>query len=110
MLMKDWFDNISVRSIKADFEYSDLRFRTVNLGMLVSQLCPTFCDPMDCSLLGSFVYGILQARILEWVPISFSRGSSPPRDRTQVSYIVGRFFTTEPPGKHLGINANQCGF
>ena len=51
------------------------------------------CDPMDCSLPGSSVCGILQARILEWVAISSSRGSSPPRDQTWVSCIVGRFFT-----------------
>ena len=47
---------------------------------------------MDCSLLGYSIQGILQARILEWVPISFSRGSSRPRDRTQVSHIGGRRF------------------
>ena len=47
--------------------------------VLVSQSCPTLCDPMDCSPPGSFVYGILQARILEWVAIPFSRGSSQPR-------------------------------
>ena len=52
-----------------------------------------FCDPMDCSLPGSSVHGILQARVLEWVAISFSRGSSRPRDQTQVSRIAGRFFT-----------------
>ena len=46
----------------------------------VAQLCPTLCDPMDCSLPGSSVHGILQARILEWVAISFSRGSSQPRE------------------------------
>ena len=51
------------------------------------------CKHMDCSLLGSFVHGILQARILEWVAISFSRRSSQPRNRTQVSHIVGRRFT-----------------
>ena len=51
------------------------------------------CDPMDCSPPGSSVHGILQARILEWVAIPFSRGSSQPRDRTPVSYIAGRFFT-----------------
>ena len=50
-------------------------------------------DPIDCSLPGSSVHGILQARILEWVAISFSRGSSQPRDQIQVSLIVGRFFT-----------------
>ena len=59
----------------------------------VTQSCPTLCDPMDCSLPGSLVHGIFQARILKWVAISFSRGSSWPRDRTQVSCIVGRHFT-----------------
>ena len=49
--------------------------------------------PMDCSLSGSSVHGSFQARILEWVAISFSRGSSQPRDRTRVSHIVGRRFT-----------------
>ena len=59
----------------------------------VTELCLTLCDPMDCSPPGSSVHGILQARILEWVAIPFSRGSSGPRDRTQVSYITGRFST-----------------
>ena len=58
----------------------------------VTQLCPTLCDPMDCSLPGSFVHGIFQARILEWVAISFSRRSSPLRDQTRVSCIVDRCF------------------
>ena len=56
-------------------------------------LCPTLCNPMDCSLPVSSVYGIFQARILEWVAISFSRGSSQPRDRTLVSCNAGRRFT-----------------
>ena len=60
----------------------------------VTQSCPTLWDPTDCSLPGSFVHGIFQARVLEWVAISFSRISSRPRDRTQVSCIVGRFFTS----------------
>ena len=58
----------------------------------VTQSCPTLCDPMDCSPPGSSVHGILQARILEWVSISFPRGSSRPRDQTQVSRIAGRRF------------------
>ena len=58
----------------------------------VAQSCPTLCDPMDCSLPGFSVHGILQARILEWVTISFSRGSSRPRDQTRVSCIGGRRF------------------
>jgi len=59
----------------------------------VAQSYLTLCHPMDCSLLGSSVHGIFQARILEWVAISFSTGSSQPRDRSQVSHIVGRRFT-----------------
>ena len=59
----------------------------------VSQLCPALCGPMDCSLPCSPVRGIFQARVLEWAAISFSRGSSQPRDRTRVSRIVGRRFT-----------------
>ena len=58
----------------------------------VTQSCLTLWDPMDCSPPGS-VHGISQARILEWVAISFSRGSCQSRDRTQVSYTAGRFFT-----------------
>ena len=54
---------------------------------------PSLCDPIDCSPPGSSVHGILQARILQWVAISFSRVSSPPRGQTQVFRIAGRFFT-----------------
>ena len=57
------------------------------------------CDPMDCSLPGSSVYGISQARKLEWIVMPSSRGSSQPRDQTRVSWTAGRFLTTEPPGK-----------
>ena len=59
----------------------------------VAQSCPTLCDPMDCSLPGSSIHGIFQARVLERVAISFSKESSQPRDRTQVSYIADRPFT-----------------
>ena len=59
----------------------------------VAQSCPTLCDPMDCSLPGSSFHGIFQARVLEWVAIFFSRGSSRPRDRTWVSRILDRRFT-----------------
>ena len=57
----------------------------------VTQSCPTLCNPTDYSPPGSSVHGILQARILEWRAIPFSRGSSPHRDQTQVSCITGRF-------------------
>ena len=68
---------------------------------LVTQSCPTLCDPLDCSLPGSSVHGILQAIILEWIVISFSRGFSWPRDRTWVSCIAGRFFTVWATGKAI---------
>ena len=63
------------------------------VSMLVTQSSPTLCDSLDYSLPGSSVCGILQARILEWISILFSRGSSWPRDQTKVSCIAGRFFT-----------------
>ena len=66
------------------------------------QFCKSNSEtPMDCSRPGSSVHAILQARILEWVAISFSRGSSWPRDQTQVFCTAGRFFTSEAPVKPL---------
>ena len=67
--------------------------KIVCVRVLVTQSCPTLCDPMDCSPPGSSVHGILQARILEWVAIPSSRVSPWPRDGTQVSRIAGGFFT-----------------
>ena len=73
----------------------------------VTELCPTLCDPMDCSLSGFSVHGIFQASVLEWIAISFSRGSSQPRNRTQVSRIAGRLFTVwatlygDQPRQHI---------
>ena len=64
----------------------------VKLKVLVTQSCPTLCDSVDCSPPGSSACGILQARILEWVVISFSRGSSQLKDWTWVSHTAGRFF------------------
>ena len=73
----------------------------------VAQLCPALCNLMYYSPPGSSVHGILQARILGWVAVSFSRGSSQPRDQTQASSVsctAGRFFTTAPPGEaHIYI-------
>ena len=68
-------------------------------AVLVTQWCPTLGNPMACSPPGSSVHRILQARILEWVVISFSRGSSWPRDQTQVS-LQTESLPSEPPGKH----------
>ena len=67
------------------------------MSALVVELCLTLCDAVDCSLPGSSVHGILQARILEWVAISFSRRSSRPRDRTWVSRMASRFLASKPP-------------
>ena len=61
----------------------------MKVKVLVTQLCPMLCDPMDCT-----VHGICWARILGWVAIPFSKGGSQPRDRTQVSHIADRFFTS----------------
>ena len=62
-------------------------------GSEVTQSCPTLCNPMECSLPGSSFHGFFQAIVLEWIAISFSRGSSQARDRTRVSHIVDRCFT-----------------
>ena len=96
---------VMVDSVQYNF-FKVGRKRTSHLLLCAKslQLCVTLWDPMDCSPSGSSAHKILQARILEWVAISFSRGSSRPRDRTRVSwgsYIADRFFTSEPPGEAL---------
>ena len=70
-----------------------MRIQNTTVCVSHSELCLTLCNSMDCNLPGSSVYGILQARILEWIAVPFSRGSSQPRDWTQVSCTAGRFFT-----------------
>ena len=65
---------------------------------LVSKLCPTLCVP-TVSPPDSSVHGLLQARVLERAAVSFSRGSSQPRDRTCASCVADGLFTVEPPGK-----------
>ena len=73
----------------------------------VAQSSPTLCSPMDCSPPGSSIHGIFQARVLEGVAVSFSRGSSRPRDRTQVSRIVGRrFYHLSHQGRSTGLSFN----
>ena len=91
--------------VDPDFLEPSLKHRKV----VVAQLCPTFHEPMDCSPPGSSVSGILQAGILEWVAIPFSRGSSQPRDRTWVSCTTGRFFSSEPSfNKHHLLDTSEC--
>ena len=82
----------------AEWSSVQLTFRGFIKGRMkkwseVTQLCSTLCDPMGCSLQGFSVHEIFQARVLEWVAISFSRESSQPRDRTWVSCIAGTHFT-----------------
>ena len=85
------------------------RWERVESESEVAQLCLTLCDPVDCSLSGFSVHGILQARILEWVAISFSRGSSRPRDRAPVSCIGGRCFNLWATRKaHQGESGQRC--
>ena len=81
-------------------------YKDISCCWLVIKLCLTLCDPNDCSLPGSSVHGILQARILEWVAIPFSRGSSWLRDQTQVSRIgswILRCWATKEAIKILSI-------
>ena len=79
----------------------------------VALSCLTHCDPIGCSLPGSSVHGILQARILEWVAFPFSRGSSQPEDQTQVSLIAGEgaepALPAEPPGKPVLLSLSLIG-
>ena len=81
--------NSIVLVLKTDIQTSGIELKWSK----ATQSCPTLGDPMDCSLQGSSVHGIFQARVLEWVAISFSRGSSKARDRTEVSCIANRWFT-----------------
>ena len=69
--------------------------------VLVAQSCPTLCDPVDCSPPGSSVHGILQARILEWVAILFSRGSSQPGIKLRSPTLWADSLLSEPPGKPI---------
>ena len=69
------------------------------MKVLDTQLCPTLCDPVDCSPPDSSVCGILQTRILQWVTIPFSSGSPQPREQTQVFCFAGRFLLSEPSEK-----------
>ena len=74
----------------------------------VTQLCLTLCDPTDCSLPGSSVHGIFHAIVLEWIAIAFSRGSSQPRDQTQVYLIVDRHFTVWATLKEYLNQNTEC--
>ena len=80
-------------------------FPQARLGKPIAELYSTLCNPMDCSLLGFYVQGILQARILEWVAVPSSRGSSRPRDQIWVSCIADSFFTVWGTRKPLNLSS-----
>ena len=83
----------------SSFIFLCFSFLIYKVNVSVTQSYLTLCNPMDCSMLGGSVHGILQARIQVWVAIPFYWGPSWPRDENWVSCIAGRFFTTEPTGK-----------
>ena len=107
----DWCEGFSLGEVTGRFwvETESLTFKKKKVILQlcwvkwseVTQLCSTLCNPVDCSLPGSSIHGIFQARILEWVAISFSRGSSQPRDRTWVSHTAGRLFTVSATRKAM---------
>ena len=87
----------------ARLSFSRACVRTLSVCLL-AQSCPTLCDLMDCSPPGSSVHGIFEAKILGWIAISYSRGSSRSRDQPMSlanPALAGRFFTTTPPGRHI---------
>ena len=87
-------------------EVSQKRKRNIIYACMHAQSCLTLCEPMDCSLPGSSVQAIFQARILEWMVISSSRGSCQPKDQTlslASPALAGGFFATLPPGKPISL-------
>ena len=91
LLWLGWGQHIAWNNFRRTCQGNDV-LCSVKWRNEVAQSCRTLCDPVDCSLPGSSLHGLLQARVLEWVVISFSKGSSQPRDRTWVSCIAGRRF------------------
>ena len=91
-------EDLKTRSVMLQGNYTYWLYPTCVL-CLVSQLCLAVCDPIDCSPPGSSVHGVLQARILEWVTMYSSRGSSQPRYWTQVSSMRVDSSPSEPPWK-----------
>ena len=93
----------------SDFQFTN-QFKFVKVKVLVAQSSPTLCDPIDCGLQGFSVRGILQARMLEWVAIPFSRGSSWLRNWTWVSCIAGRFITVWATRKSPNLSFSSVQF
>ena len=96
-IKKNTFEPVLMRWMKLEpiiqSEVSQKEKHQYSMWSEVTQSCPTLSDPMDCSPPGFSIHGIFQAWVLEWVAISFSRGSFQPRDLTRASHIAGRCFT-----------------
>ena len=95
--LKNWLFQIVVLGKTLESSLDSKETKPINpkgnwIETEVAQSCPTLCDPIDCSLPGSSVHEVFQAGVLDWVAISFSRGSSQSRDRTHVSCTAGRCF------------------
>ena len=88
-----WTSNICLIQKTRKYRWARKKILVIMPYVLVTQLCPTLCDTVDCSPPSSSVHEFLQARVLECIDISFSRGSFQPRNWSGVSCIAGRFFT-----------------
>ena len=98
-----WVSSLNQVAKVLEFQLQLQSFQRIGEGE-VTQSCPTLCNPMDSSPSGSSIHGVFQTRILEWVAISFSRGSSWPRDRTSVSHIADRLLTNWANRESLAKN------
>ena len=97
----NWFANILLRNFASVFVRGVCVCVCVCVCVLNHFSCVQLCDIMDCRPSGFCVHGISHVRILEWISISFSRGSFQLRDQIYIFCITGKFFTTEPPGTPL---------
>ena len=101
------FDCISLVITDVEHLFIHLRFlsfwRNACVCVLLTQSCSIFCDPKDCSPPNSLVHGILQAKILEWATMTFSKGSSQPRDQTQVLCFSAAALLSELPWKPIQL-------
>ena len=112
LTLRQWHIAVYVTTVRVSMVLYSLYWATVYflsdlasyMWISCAQLCPTLCSPVDCSLPGFSVHGIFQARIQEWVAISYSRGSFQTRIEPASLALAGGFFTTVPPGKALALS------
>ena len=114
----DHFNNISSSNSRTQYDCSPVQpvFSFCHQCVIHTprvygtQSCLTLCDPIHYSLPGSSIHGIFQARILQWVAISFSRGSSPPTDRARSLALLADTLPSEPPGKLVEVMEFQLSY